>query len=455
MSPNGVRAEGVSANSLRPGAPILLLSNGHGEDLSGALIASELRARGYRAEALPLVGHGRAYDQAAIPLLGRTREYSTGGLGYTSLWGRLTEVVQGQVGYLLRRLALLFRIAHRYDLVVVVGDVLPVAAAWLSWRPVVTYLVAYSSHYEGRLKLPWPCGACLASARFRRVLSRDALTASDLSEQLGRPVEFLGNPFFDAAVAASETVAASEPVAATEPLGAGQAPPAPLAPAPAHTAPALPAQRLGLLPGSRLPEALHNLELMLELLAQLPEHLQQPDQLGLSAALVGRLGPEEVAPLASRLGWRLDSEAGTITRLRRGPLRLELVWGRFADVVQHSDLVLSMTGTAAEQAVGLGKPVLQLVGSGPQFTDNFAEAQRRLLGPSVFCAEGRSGSPEQREATARLLAQLLGELQRDGALAERCHRNGLERIGAGGGTARIADAVVAALGPAAPGGPHG
>ena len=428
MSPNGVRAEGVSATSLRPGAPILLLSNGHGEDLSGALIATELRARGYRAEALPLVGHGRAYDQAAIPLLGRTREYSTGGLGYTSLWGRLTEVVQGQVGYLLRRLALLFRIAHRYDLVVVVGDVLPVAAAWLSWRPVVTYLVAYSSHYEGRLKLPWPCGACLASGRFRRVLSRDALTASDLGEQLGRPVDFLGNPFFDAAVAPSE------------PLGAGQ-------PAPA--------QRLGLLPGSRLPEALHNLELMLELLAQLPEHLQQPDQLGLSAALVGRLGPEEVAPLASRLGWRLDSEAGTITRLRRGPLRLELVWGRFADVVQHSDLVLSMTGTAAEQAVGLGKPVLQLVGSGPQFTDNFAEAQRRLLGPSLFCAEGRSGSAEQREGTARLLAQLLGDLQRDGALAERCHRNGLERIGAGGGTARIADAVVDALGQAAPGGPHG
>ncbi len=434
MSPNGVRAEGVNANSLRPGASILLLSNGHGEDLSGALIASELRARGYRADALPLVGHGRAYDQAAIPLLGRTREYSTGGLGYTSLWGRLTEVFQGQVGYLLRRLALLFRIAHRYDLVVVVGDVLPVAAAWLSWRPVVTYLVAYSSHYEGRLRLPWPCGACLASARFRRVLSRDALTASDLGEQLGRPVDFLGNPFFDAAVAAGE------PVGANEPLGAGQ-------PAPA--------QRLGLLPGSRLPEALHNLELMLEVLAQLPEHLQQPDQLGLSAALVGRLGPEEVAPLASRLGWRLDSEAGTITRLRRGPLRLELVWGRFAAVVQHSDLVLSMTGTAAEQAVGLGKPVLQLVGSGPQFTDNFAEAQRRLLGPSLFCAEGRSGSAEQREGTARLLAQLLGELQRDGTLADRCHRNGLERIGAGGGTARMADAILEALGRPAPGAPHG
>ena len=428
MSAEQGSAQEPLATTLKPGAAILLLSNGHGEDLSGALIASELRARGYRADALPLVGHGRAYGQAGIPLLGRTSEYSTGGLGYTSLWGRLTEVVQGQVGYLLRRLALFFRIARRYDLVVVVGDVLPVAAAWLSWRPVVTYLVAYSSHYEGRLRLPSPSGACLASARFRRVFSRDALTASDLSEQLGRPLEFLGNPFFDAAVAASEPLATGQPG---------------------------PAQRLGLLPGSRLPEALHNLELMLEVLAQLPEHLQQPEQLGLSAALVGGLGPEEVAPLASRLGWRLDSEAGTITRLRRGPLRLELVWGRFAAVLQHSDLVLSMTGTAAEQAVGLGKPVLQLVGSGPQFTDNFAEAQRRLLGPSVFCAEGRSGSAEQREDTARLLAHLLGELARDGALAERCQRNGLERIGAGGGTARIADAIVETLGQAAPGGPHG
>lgn len=43
-----------------------------------------------------------------------------------------------------------------------------------------------------------------------------------------------------------------------------------------------------------------------------------------------------------------------------------------------------MAGTAAEQAVGLAKPVLQLPGQGPQFTASFAEAQRRLLGPQCF-----------------------------------------------------------------------
>ena len=151
-------------------ARLLLLSNGHGEDLSGALLGQALKAKGHDVEALPLVGRGNPYSEATIPLVGRTREFSTGGLGYTTLRGRLTELIQGQVIYLLRRLLRLIRIAGRYDLVVVIGDVIPVMAAWLCQRPVATYLVAYSSHYEGRLRLPWPCGSCLKSQRFNCLL---------------------------------------------------------------------------------------------------------------------------------------------------------------------------------------------------------------------------------------------------------------------------------------------
>ena len=119
------------------------------------------------------------------------------GMGYTSLRGRLTELIQGQILYLLRRLLRLLRHRKRFDLIVVVGDVVPVIAAWLSRRPVATYLVAYSSHYEGRLRLPWPCAALLRSPRCQAVFSRDQLTAEDLSRQLQRPVTFLGNPFMD------------------------------------------------------------------------------------------------------------------------------------------------------------------------------------------------------------------------------------------------------------------
>lgn len=388
--------------------PILLLSNGHGEDLSGALIGRALAERGLTVDALPLVGHGRAYEQAGIRLRGRTREYSTGGLGYTSAFGRLTELVQGQVIYLLSRLLLLLRIAPRYQLILVVGDVIPVIAAWLSGRPTATYLVAYSSHYEGKLRLPWPCAPCLRQRRTRAIYSRDALTAADLTGQLQRSVHFLGNPFFDGALSPSE-------------------------PLKGH-----PSQRLGLLPGSRLPEALHNLELMLRVLERLPEPLRPAERLGLHAALVGKLTPQEVAPLASRLGWKLQLEGEESCSLQRGPLQLQLEWGRFAAVVQQCDLLLSMTGTAAEQCVGLGKPVLQLVGDGPQFTANFAEAQRRLLGPGLFCASGPTGSEEQLDGTAALLEQLLARLLSDGGWRAALQQLGRERIGSGGGAARMA-----------------
>ena len=133
---------------------ILLLSNGHGEDLSGALLGQALIDCGHTVTALPLAGLGGSYQQAGITLLGSSHEFSTGGLGYTSLRGRLTELVQGQILYLLRRLLRLLLSRKRFDLILVVGDVIPVIAAWLSRRPVATYLVAYSSHYEGTLRLP-------------------------------------------------------------------------------------------------------------------------------------------------------------------------------------------------------------------------------------------------------------------------------------------------------------
>ncbi|MCT0212173.1 MULTISPECIES: lipid-A-disaccharide synthase-related protein [unclassified Synechococcus] len=395
---------------------VLLLSNGHGEDLSGSLIGARLQAGGVIVQALPLVGHGAAYRQAGIEVLGATREFSTGGLGYTSLGGRLTELFQGQLAYLLGRLGLFLRQSRTADLVVVVGDVIPVLAAWWSRRPVVTYLVAYSSHYEGRLRLPWPCGLCLKQRRFRRLFSRDALTASDLTAQLGRAVDFLGNPFLDPALTDAPQPDGREPSTESEP------------------------RSVCLLPGSRLPEAERNLESMLAVLQALPADLQQPACLGLDAALVKAFTPERIAAVAARLNWRLENRS-----LRQGPLELRLHWGRFPAVLQQASLVLSMTGTAAEQAVGLGKPVIQLAGFGPQFTPAFAEAQRRLLGPSVVCSAGEPGTALSLAGTARLLQEQLEALGAGTSLANRCRANGLERIGGPGGSARMAEQILALL----------
>ena len=398
-------------------ARVLLLSNGHGEDLSGALVGAALMARGVAVEALPLVGHGNAYRQRGIAVLGPTREFRTGGLGFTSFHGQLSELLGGQVAHVVACLLRLVRRRGRYQLVVAVGDLVAVLGAWLGGCRCAVYLVAYSSHYEGKLRLPWPCGWLLRRRRVSQVWSRDALTASDLSQQLRRPVDFLGNPFLDAAV---------------EPREAG-------------STTAAPRQLcMALLPGSRRPEAGANLELMLRLLALLPQALRQPGALQLRAVLVKALDAATVRHLAASHGWRARAH----DRLERGGLELELIWSGAGAALARADLVLAMAGTATEQAVGLGKPVLQLVGQGPQFTVGFAEAQRRLLGAGVHCASGEPGTAMTLEATARLAWALLAELADPAAgpeLRGRLARTAQERIGAPGGTERLAAAIMELL----------
>ena len=390
---------------------LLLLSNGHGEDLSGALLGQALQKEGHAVDALPLVGKGQPYQDAGIALIGGTQEFSTGGLGYTSLRGRLTELLQGQVVYLLRRLLRLLRIARRYDQVVVIGDVIPVMAAWMCRRPVSTYLVAYSSHYEGRLRLPWPCAECLRSPRFQAVFSRDQLSADDLSAQLRKPVTFLGNPFMDPILKDDQRLPQAQ-------------------------------RRLGLLPGSRRPELEQNLILLLAVVEQLPAAVVSRGELQLELALVSSLSDSALSELVAPLGWSLEAaDAGETAVLHRQGQHVQVRRGCFAAVLHSSDLLLCMAGTAAEQAVGLARPVLQLVGEGPQFTSGFAEAQRRLLGPTVFCVDGEAGAPGTLQRTAALALELLERSQLDQQLRRLCQDVALNRLGEAGGGARMATSI--------------
>ncbi|MFN9547967.1 MAG: lipid-A-disaccharide synthase-related protein [Cyanobacteriota bacterium] len=401
---------------------VLLISNGHGEDLSAALLGKALRQRGVQVDAMPLVGQGAAYRRANLPVLGPTRDFSTGGLGYTSLRGRLTELWQGQLPYLLGRLRAVWRHRRHCDWVVAVGDVLPLLGGCLTGKPMAVYLVAYSSHYEGRLRLPWPCGWLLRRPGVRLLWSRDSLTARDLAGQLRRPVEFVGNPFLD-----------------------GEGTLAPLAPRGGE------GPVLGLLPGSRLPEALSNLLLLLEVLWRLPPEWQ--GRLRLLAALVPSLTPEAIARAATPHGWSLappSAETGSSAQLQRGPLRLELILHHFWGVLRGSDLLLAMAGTAAEQAVALGKPVLQVVGPGPQFTEGFADAQRRLLGPAVSCARGPMGAPSTLRETARMASEQLERLTdptEGPRWREQLRLQALERLGKPGGTERMVEAIMASVQP--------
>jgi len=52
---------------------ILILSNGHGEDLSGSLIARQFIKSGYSVHALPIVGKGNHYEKEKIKIMGKLK----------------------------------------------------------------------------------------------------------------------------------------------------------------------------------------------------------------------------------------------------------------------------------------------------------------------------------------------------------------------------------------------
>ena len=333
---------------------------------------------GHEVKALPLVGNGESYLKAGIKVLGKTKSFSTGGMGYTSLKGRILELIQGQIIYLIKRIYLLFLISSKYDLLVVVGDVLPVTVAWLTRLPVITYLVAYSSHYEGKLKLPWPCSDCLSSDKFLKVYTRDKLTADDLKKKIFGKVEFIGNPFMDPFLTRHQSL-------------------------PKHN------KRLGILPGSRMPEVGENLCLILKVIENVTNLKDKNTDISFDVALVHTLDDYSLKNIITLDGWRLcfPTNKDHPLKIIKNHSIVNVYRDSFVKVVQSSNVLISMAGTATEQAALLGKLIVQIEGKGPQFNASFAEAQRRLLGRSVFCANGSVQEDKYMLSTCKLILNLL------------------------------------------------
>ncbi len=94
-----------------------------------------------------------------------------------------------------------------------------------------------------------------------------------------------------------------------------------------------------------------------------------------------------------------------------------------------STFVISMAGTATEQAIGLAKPVIQIEGRGPQFTKSFADAQRRLLGKYVFCATNYKSKKDQISQTINLVIKVLYFIKLDKNYMSLCIDNAKQRLG--------------------------
>ena len=390
---------------------ILLLSNGHGEDLSGSLLAKYLVKKGDLVEALPIVGNGENYKKVNINIIGKTKKFKTGGIGYNSFKGRMLEIFGGQIIYLLKKLYLSYKLRNKYDFYFVIGDIVPVFFAWFAKKDFFTYLVAYSSHYEGKLKLPWPCKFFLLSKYAKKIYARDFLTANDLTQQLRKRVSFLGNPFMDKFSFFEKKSKTSTFI-------------------------------IGLFPGSRFPEILDNLQLILEVLETM-HNLDYFENIVFNFAIVNDLSTEKIRQILNRRKWIYEEKLVKNNGLefKFGFIKIIFHWNLFEQILYKSQFVISMAGTATEQAIGLAKPVIQIEGKGPQFTKSFAEAQRRLLGRYVFCATNYKNKKDQINQTINLILKIIYLIKIDKNFLNSCLDNANLRMGGSNACIKIVNDI--------------
>jgi len=416
---------------------LLVLSNGHGEDLIALGVIRALLARRIDLElvVLPLVGDGLVYaaEEAAGRLrrIGPRRQLPSGGFSNQSLRGLCSDLAAGVLGLSWRQWQLVRTWGRSGDPVLAVGDLLPLLLAWSAGGR-FGFIGTPKSDYTWASSAPagWPASpwdrladayhrckgsewdpwewALMRQEGCRLVAMRDRLTARGLRRH-GVPALAPGNPMMDGF--------------------ANGAPPSWLLQPEAGV-------RVLLLPGSRMPEALGNAERLLGALTALTPLLGRP----LTALLTtgARPGPQELEPLLRSTGFQRGPEpgerrlaeleaAGVTACWQRGNLRLLLGAGCFQRWAPWASVGLATAGTATEQLVGLGIPAVSIPGPGPQFKAGFARRQSRLLGGAVLPCR----SPQQ---AARRLALLLQEPE----LRRRLGATGRARMGRAGGSERLA-----------------
>ena len=307
------------------------------------------------------------------------------------------------------------------DFVAATGDTIGQAFALLSGKPFVSFISPLSAMYEGKLNMDLILWQILKSERCMAVATRDSYTAEDLRKQGLDKVQFGGIPSLDRLKPKGKDIQ----------LADGE-------------------KMVALLPGSRTAEAVRNFKLEMHLAMEVA---QLNPAVKFRAALVPSV-MAEVEKIAADCGWRCDrysqeshskEDRADWVKLSFGgdtyypkPVEILCYSDAFNDIACRTTLVVGMAGLAVDQAMAIGKPIVQIAGEGPQFTYAFAEAQDRLLGLSVQTIGEEAATPEILKEAAECIVRTI----EDKDYLQACVENGQAKFGPFGASARIANMIL-------------
>ncbi|MEM1253836.1 MAG: lipid-A-disaccharide synthase-related protein [Cyanobacteria bacterium P01_H01_bin.21] len=390
---------------------LLCISNGHGEDLIAVKVLLALQGLFPQLPmaALPIVGEGQQYQKLGVEIIGPTKQMPSGGFIYMDGQQLARDLQGGLLQLTIAQLKAMNQWLRTDDVVLAVGDIVPLLFGWLSRRSYGFVGTAKSEYYvrdeqEQHLDkstlldvldfqrtcvyMPWERWLMRRSVC---VFPRDGITTRRLRRWQVDAYD-AGNPMMD-----GFSIPTGQQLSNQQGL------------------------TILLLPGSRPPEAYENWQRLLDGVDDITHRLAAVTFL--TAAAPGLDLATLTAELTGR-GWQQTE----VKDYRRDGHRLQLDQRSFMVYAQQANVAIATAGTATEQFVGLGKPVLTLPGQGPQFTLTFAQAQARHLGPSVTLVH----HPTQ---VHQALMAILNDPERQATI----YKNGIDRMGPPGAGYRIAE----------------
>ena len=392
---------------------LLIISNGHGEDIIAVRIIEQLQLAIHNLEitALPIVGEGYAYQNLKIPIAGKVQPMPSGGFVYMSknhFWG---DIQGGLIQLTLEQLKVVKQWGKTKNAILAVGDIVPLLFARLSGSKYAFVGTAKSEYYLrdnqgkwlaqtsrlekqfGSVYLPWERWLMSSAVS---VYPRDTLTTQILQQQQIKAYD-LGNPMMDGFEIRTTVCQWHQTL------------------------------KIALLPGSRQQEALRNWLQIVMVVSEIIDRFKEY-RLIFYAAIAPALEMSFFQESLIAHGWQTELSTSEKVIFHQRQATLWLAQNAYQKYLQESYLAIAMAGTATEQFVGLGKPAVIMPGEGPQCTLAFMEAQSRLLGCSVLL----------RETPAQVVAAIESLLDRPQKL-EKIAQNGKARMGNPGAATRIAE----------------
>lgn len=356
---------------------VVILSNSYGEDRSGALIAKELKVLDgkIKVRAFPLISLGEEYRKRKIKVIGGHPPPPSGGFLLKSarnFLSDITEVLFLPFSYMDR----LRVYKKKTDILIVVGDIPLLLLGYITLRKKAYFLDQCKSDY---IYPHLPFERFLLRRIIKKVFTHDRITADDLKKR-GIDAQFAGNPMMDDL---------SDEKKYFPPKGKFL---------------------IGLLPGSRK-EAYNNMKRITKIIKKL---INIDKKLHFAVALSETLDKRKIKGIISDLKGNID-----------------VCYDCFVDIVNKSLLVISFGGTASEQSLYFGTPVVSFPGSGSQNTRCRIKGQQKLLGEAFIMLDSQPGT----------IAERIVELIYNKKHLKRLKEKGKKRAGESGGAKRIAQYI--------------